>query len=486
FVDEIFLHERGLVNHWGYNTLSFFAPMNRYAGAEPLVELIDMIQTIHDAGFEVVLDVVYNHTCEGNENGPTLSLRGFDNAGYYRLAPDDRRHFINDTGCGNTINVDHDATRNLILDSLRYFAGDLQIDGFRFDLAPVLGRYANGFSPKHPFFKAVAEDPVLKHKKMIAEPWDVGPGGYQLGHFPRPWAQWNDQYRDTVRGFWRGDRHTTAEFARRLHGSSDLFEVHGRTPAAGVNLISAHDGFTLRDVVSYERKHNHANGEDNRDGHDHNLSRNYGVEGPTDDVEILAVRRRQRLNMLATLLWSHGTPMLLAGDEFGHTQHGNNNAYAQDNETTWLDWSRLDDDPEFVEQVRTLIALRAENPLLRKARFLHGVSKTASGYRNIEWFNPDGSLLSDDSWHHARALALTLRETERGRGPATGVALLFNGSDQTVNFALPLMEPGGNWRERFQSAEGTPSAALSAAGVNELEPTLPPLACALWTYEKST
>ena len=478
FVDEIFLGQRGLTNHWGYNTLSFFAPMNRYAQDQPLVELIDMIQTIHDAGLEVIMDVVYNHTCEGNQDGPTLSLRGFNNAGYYRLAPHNKSHFINDTGCGNTLNVDHPAMLNLTLDSLRYFADDLQIDGFRFDLAPVLGRHAGGFTPKHPFFLAIANDPLLKNKKMIAEPWDVGPGGYQLGNFPRPWAQWNDQYRDGVRGFWRGDRHSTAEFARRLHGSSDLFEPGGRTPAAGINLVSAHDGYTLLDVVSYERKHNEANGEDNQDGHNNNLSSNYGVEGDTDDAKILTLRRRQRLNMLASLFWSHGTPMLLAGDEFGHTQGGNNNAYAQDNETTWLDWSRIDDDPDFLEQVRTLIALRRDIPLLRKARYLHGLSKTRSGYPNIDWFNPDGTELNDQHWHHARAITLALRETITGKGPVTGLALLFNGTNRTVRFALPTMEPGGAWAQRFNSLQGADlKSTKTPASVSAL-------GCSLWAYSQ--
>jgi glycogen operon protein len=477
FVDESFLAEKHLRNHWGYNTLSFFAPMNRYAGAQPLAELIEMIDAIHDAGMEVILDVVYNHTAEGNEQGPTLSLRGLNNAGYYRLAPGNLAHYINDSGCGNTLDINSPATFNLVLDSLRYFAGDLGVDGFRFDLAPVLGRFHDGYSPDHPFFKAVADDPILKHKKMIAEPWDVGPGGYQLGHFPAPWAQWNDQFRDTVRRFWRGDRHVAAQFARRLHGSADIFEPAGRGPDAGINLISAHDGFNLRDVVTYEQKHNEANGEDNRDGHNSNYSRNYGVEGDSDDRTIELVRRRQRLNMLATLLWSQGVPMLLAGDEFGHTQRGNNNAYAQDNETTWLDWSLIDDDPDFLTQVQQLVALRHRIPLLRRKGFMHGVSKTPKGRPNIEWFNPDGSKLTDGDWLHAHTMTLALRHTKKEPAAVPGVALLINAGNREAAFALPDMDSGGTWSERFYSG------ATTARQRPHKSATVGALACALWAYE---
>ncbi|MFK7885792.1 MAG: glycogen debranching protein GlgX [Gammaproteobacteria bacterium] len=477
FVDEYFLAQQGLRNHWGYNTLSFFAPMTRYANTQPLAELVGMIDAIHDAGLEVILDVVYNHTAEGNEEGPTLSFRGLANADYYQLAPNNRAHYINDTGCGNTLNINAPITQQLVLDSLRYFADDLNVDGFRFDLAPILGRLPDGFTSDHPFFRAVANDPVLSTRKMIAEPWDVGPGGYQNGRFPPPWAHWNDQFRDTVRRFWRSDDNQVPTFARRLHGSADLFEANGHEPSSSVNFVAAHDGFTLNDVVTYQHKHNQANGENNRDGHDHNYSDNYGVEGDTRDPDILSERRRQRLNMLATLLCSQGTPMLLAGDEFGHTQHGNNNAYAQDNDTTWLDWSRLDDDPDFLQQVRRLIALRKHTPVLRSTQFLHGLTSTPEGHPNIAWFNADATPLEDQQWPHARALTLVLRETEANDYDIRGVALMFNVSKRMVNFYLPPMDRGGQWRQRFHSdpnaAEATEIAQLCRHS------------CAIWTYETS-
>ncbi len=477
FADEYFLAQHGLRNHWGYNTLSFFAPMTRYANTKPLAELIGMIDAIHDAGLEVILDVVYNHTAEGNHKGPSLSFRGLANAHYYQLAPSNRAHYINDTGCGNTIDINQPITQQLILDSLRYFADDLCVDGFRFDLAPVLGRYREGFSSEHPFFEAIANDPVLSQRKMIAEPWDVGPGGYQVGQFPPPWAHWNDQFRDTVRRFWRSDDNQVPTFARRLHGSADLFEGNGHEPASSINFVAAHDGFTLNDVVSYRYKHNEANGEQNRDGHDHNFSDNYGVEGETRDPDILSERRRQRLNMLASLLCAQGTPMLLAGDEFGHSQRGNNNAYAQDNDTTWLDWSRIDDDPDFLQQVRRLIALRRHTPVLRATKFLHGRLNTPEGHPNIAWFNADATPLEDQQWAHARALTLVLRETEQNDFNIRGVALMFNVARETVEFALPPMDRGGQWRQRFHSDPQAPDDPQIAHLCRH--------SCAIWTYEKT-
>ena len=335
FLDEAHLHAKGLRNFWGYNTLAFFAPEPRYGSLEDCREMVD---AIHDAGFEVILDVVYNHTAEGNHLGPTISFRGIDNAVYYRLMPDDLSQYVNDSGCGNTINIDHPQVRHLVLDSLRYWVTDVGVDGFRFDLAPILGRTAAGYDREHVFFLELEQDPALAGIKLIAEPWDVGPGGYQLGHFPRRWAEWNDRYRDTVRQFWRADQGKLGELAHFILGSAERFELSGRGPWASVSYVASHDGFTVADIVSYEHRHNTANGEDNQDGHAHNFSRNYGVEGPTDDPDVNALRRRQRLNMLATVLFSQGTPMLLAGDELGNSQAGNNNAYAQDNETGWLDW----------------------------------------------------------------------------------------------------------------------------------------------------
>jgi len=387
FIDEKHLVDKGLRNFWGYNTISFFSPHSRYARSDAIGEFRDMVRDIHDAGIEVILDVVYNHTAEGDRLGPSLSFRGLDNLAYYSTEPGSPDTYINDTGCGNTLNADHPQVRQLVLDSLRYWHKDMGVDGFRFDLAPVLGRHDHGFSAQHPTLEAISADAALHDAKFIAEPWDPGPGGYQLGSFPRRWAEWNDRYRDDVRRFWRGDTESGGEFAKRLHGSAEVFEASTRSPNASVNLVSSHDGFTLSDVVSYEHRHNEANGENNQDGHSHNYSCNYGVEGATDDSAIFDIRRRQRLNMIATLLFSQGTPLLLAGDEFGHTQQGNNNAYAQDNDVGWLDWSRLDDDPEFATQVRELIKLRRETPLLCLQEYVHGQLETEHGVVGIRWFS---------------------------------------------------------------------------------------------------
>lgn len=422
FIDEHHLHQSGLRNLWGYNTISFFAPTNRYAISDARAEFIDMVRAIHDAGIEVVLDVVYNHTGESNGHGPTISFRGLDNLAYYRTEEASRDRYVDDTGCGNTVNADHAQVQKLVLDSLRYWHNDLGVDGFRFDLAPVLGRNEHGFSKDHTLLDAITNDDKLHDAVLVAEPWDPGPQGYRLGQFPNRWSEWNDRFRDDVRRFWRGDADVSGEFARRLHGSSDIFESRGRTPGSSVNLVSAHDGFTLTDVVSYERRHNEANGENNRDGHTHNFSRNYGVEGPTDDPAINAVRRRQRLNMLTTLLISHGVPLLLAGDEFGHTQGGNNNAYAQDNETSWLDWSLLEADPAFTDAVRELLHLRRGEPLLRPARYVHGPN-------DIAWLSPDGREMSMEHWHRAHAFCLVL-------GGGT-LLVLINGAVTGAEFDLP-------------------------------------------------
>lgn len=445
YVDEHHLAKRGLRNYWGYNTIAFFAPMPRFAGDNPRGEFLDMVNGIHDAGMEVILDVVYNHTGESDQSGPTISLRGFDNQAYYRLEPNDPGAYVNDTGTGNTLNMDHPQVQALVLDSLRYWSGDLGVDGFRFDLATVLGRHGNGFSPDHPLLQAISDDPQLADIKLIAEPWDPGPGGYQLGQFPGRWAEWNDKYRDTVRQFWRGDEGVSGEFARRLHGSADIFDHRDRAPYASVNFVSSHDGFTLADVVSYEHRHNEANGEDNRDGHTHNCSSNHGVEGDTDDVRILEARRRHRLNLLASLLFSQGTPMLLAGDEFGNSQAGNNNAYAQDNETGWLDWARLDEDPQFALEVRELIHLRNEWPLLSLPEYLHGETEIGSSSVNINWLNADGSQMDEESWSGPAPFKVMYAESARD-GVKSRVAVLFNNSNEEVGFRLPASEPATGWR----------------------------------------
>ena len=421
FIDEHHLYKHGLRNFWGYNTISFFAPSSRYTKVDARAEFVDMVRSIHDAGIEVILDVVYNHTGESGSNGPTISFRGLDNLAYYSTEVGSPGAYINDTGCGNTVNADHSRVQQLILDSLRYWHLDMGVDGFRFDLAPILGRHDHGFSSSHPLLQAISNDEPLHDAILIAEPWDPGPDGYQLGQFPQRWSEWNDKYRDDVRRFWRGDSGSASDFAKRLHGSADVFEASGRTPSASVNLISSHDGFTLNDVVSYEHRHNEANGENNHDGHAHNFSCNHGAEGPSDDPAILDIRRRQRLNMLASLFLSHGTPMLLAGDEFGHTQDGNNNAYAQDNETAWLDWSKIDEDLEFLEQVKALMKLRREEPLLRSPAYVHDEG-------NITWLKPDGHRMSHADWGAAHTLGLVLGEK---------IAVLINGSNEMESFTLP-------------------------------------------------
>ncbi|MDJ0656897.1 MAG: glycogen debranching protein GlgX [Xanthomonadales bacterium] len=435
FVDEQFLHRRGLRNFWGYNTISFFAPAGRMMGPGGLQDFRDMTRAIHDAGLEVILDVAYNHTGESDLLGPTLAFRGIDNTAYYRTVPGQPGQYINDTGCGNTVNTDHPRVRELILASLRYWVEVMGVDGFRFDLAASLGRRPDGFDTAHPLFAEIDADPVLSRVKRIAEPWDIGPGGYQLGGFPKAWSEWNDQFRDTTRRFWRGDGGLAGELAQRLHGSADRFEHGGRGPRASINLISAHDGFTLMDLVTYEQRHNQANGEDNRDGHAHNFSQNFGLEGPSDNPEIVGLRRRQRLNLLATLLLAQGTPLLLAGDEFGNSQGGNNNAYAQDNETGWLDWSGLEQDPEFTDRVRQLLGLRRQQPLLRQAEYQHDP-------KHIRWLHPNGRPMTDDDWSGQQALGLLLRDESEG------VALLFNPGEHEVTFSLP----DAHWCCVFSSA----------------------------------
>src|SRR3954451_14416652 len=413
FINDSYLIDKGLVNYWGYNTIGFFAPDPRYSSKPAFAhaEFKEMVAHLHDAGLEVILDVVYNHTAEGNERGPTLSFRGIDNASYYRLLPDQQRYYINDTGTGNTLNLSHSRVVQMVADSLRYWVQEMHVDGFRFDLGTILAREPYGFDEGGGFLDSCRQDPILSSVKLITEPWDCGPGGYQVGGFPPGWAEWNDRYRDTVRAFWKGDEGKLPELAARLTASGDVFNRRGRKPWASVNFITAHDGFTLNDLVSYNDKHNEANGENNRDGHSNNLSWNHGAEGPTDDPEIQYLRFRQRCNLLATLLLSQGTPLLLAGDEFGHSQRGNNNAYCQDNEITWFDWERIDEAGKaLIVFVRKVIALRQAFPMLRRGRFLTGEYNADLGVKDVRWLTPDATDMKPESWRdaHARCLGMLM------------------------------------------------------------------------------
>ncbi|MGH6630036.1 MAG: glycogen debranching protein GlgX, partial [Burkholderiales bacterium] len=396
---------KGLTNYWGYNSIGFFAPDCRYSASalaggaggagEQVTEFKQMVRALHASGIEVILDVVYNHTGEGSELGPTICFRGIDNAAYYRLAPEEPRYYMDFTGCGNTLNMMHPRSLQLIMDSLRYWVQEMHVDGFRFDLAAALARELHDVDRLGSFFDIIQQDPVLSQVKLIAEPWDVGPGGYHVGNFPVLWAEWNGIYRDTVRGFWKGDDGTVADLAWRLTGSSDLYEQGGRRPYASINFITAHDGFTLNDLVSYNEKHNEANGDENRDGHDHNLSWNCGVEGPTGDPAILALRARQQRNLLATLLLSQGVPMLQAGDEIGRTQQGNNNAYCQDNEISWLDWELDEPRRRLLDFTRYLIRLFHEHPVLRRRKFFQGRRIRGSEIRDLVWFRADGQEMTE-------------------------------------------------------------------------------------------
>ncbi len=408
FVDDRFLVDRGLRNYWGYMTLGFFAPEPRYMTTGQLSDFQEMVRRLHAAGLEVILDVVYNHTGEGNQMGPTLSFRGIDNASYYRLAETPRYH-IDDTGTGNTLNMDHPFVMRMVLDSLRYWVEHMHVDGFRFDLATTLGRTARGFDRNHPFLQAARQDPVLSRVKLIAEPWDVGPGGYQLGAFPPPFLEWNDKFRDQVRRYWRGDADMTRKLAMRISGSALKFDHDGRAATSSVNFLAAHDGFTLMDLVSFNEKHNEANGEANRDGHAHNFSDNLGVEGPSDDPAIWEARARRRRNLMATLMLSQGTPMILAGDEIGNSQGGNNNAYAQDNPTGWVDWDHID--TEFLAFCREIIGFRKRHPILRQKRFLHSRSRAIDGKVDLFWRRADGEVMTEEDWNNEaqRLIAVEMR-----------------------------------------------------------------------------
>ncbi|WP_137387842.1 glycogen debranching protein GlgX [Rhodoligotrophos defluvii] len=453
FIDDSYLVEKGLRNYWGYNSIAFFAPEPRYLHSSSVNEFKEMVNQFHAAGLEVILDVVYNHTAEGNELGPTLSLKGIDNASYYRLLPDQKRYYINDTGTGNTVNLSHPRVLQMVADSLRYWATEMRVDGFRFDLATILAREPYGFDEGGGFLDACRQDPVLSGIKLIAEPWDIGPGGYQVGQFPPGWAEWNDKFRDTVRSYWKGDDGKLPDFAARIAGSGDLFNKRGRRPWASVNFITAHDGFNLNDVVSYNDKHNEANGEENRDGHSNNHSWNHGVEGPTDDEAIIELRERQKRNMLATLLLAQGTPMILAGDEFGHTQQGNNNAYAQDNEITWLNWEGITPRGRaLLEFVRKLIAVRMTYPILHRGRFLGTEYNEELDVKDLTWISPTGEEMSQEQWEDGKAKCFGMLIDGRAqptgikrRGDDATLLIVTNAYHDVVKFTLPEVAEGNNW-----------------------------------------
>ncbi len=453
FVHDNHLLEKGLKNYWGYNSIAFLAPHAEYLSSGHLNEFKEMAASLHEAGLELILDVVYNHTAEGNELGPTLSLRGIDNATYYRLLPENNRYYINDSGTGNTLDLTHPCVLRLVTDSLRYWTAEMGVDGFRFDLGTILARdEKNGFNERHGFHVTCRQDPTLSQLKLIAEPWDCGLGGYQVGAFPPGWFEWNDRFRDTVRAYWRGDHGKLPELASRITASGDLFNWGGRKPFVSVNFITAHDGFTLRDLVSYNEKHNDANGDENRDGTDNNLSNNYGVEGPTDDPHIKGLRARQIRNMLSTLLLSQGTPMLVSGDEFGHSQQGNNNVYCQDNELSWLDWNLDDEAKSLLEFTRKLIQLRHTYPILRRGRFLVGDYNEQIGVKDVTWLHPNGEEMTSEYWEQADMNCLGL--IMDGRAQPTGIhrqgsdatlLLILNAQQQPVNFKLPQVAQGSEW-----------------------------------------
>jgi glycogen operon protein len=453
FVNDSYLLDKGLTNYWGYNSIGFFAADPRYF-ADPhrgVQEFKEMVARFHDAGLEVILDVVYNHTAEGNERGPTLCFKGLDNASYYRLIPDKRRYYINDTGTGNTLNLSHPRVIQMVTDSLRYWVQEMRVDGFRFDLGTILAREDNGFDNRSGFLKACSQDPVLTAVKLIAEPWDCGPGGYQVGAFPPGWAEWNDKYRNTIRDFWRGDA-AAAAVAPRLYGSADIFDRFGRRPYASINFITAHDGFTLNDLVSYSERHNEANGENNQDGSADNRSWNCGIEGSTDDESVLELRARQMRNFLSTLFLSQGTPMMLAGDEFGRTQQGDNNAYCQDNEISWVDWSLAKRNEATVNFVRQVIDLRHRYPILRRNRFLSAEMNERIGLKEITWINASGTEMRDEQWADSKMLCFGMLLDGRAqptglkqRGQDATLLVIFNAYHDVVNFTLPGDATDARW-----------------------------------------
>ncbi len=484
FTADRHLVDQGLMNFWGYNSIGFLAPDARYAATgvrgQQVAEFKGMVKALHREGIEVILDVVYNHTGEGSHLGPTLCFRGIDNAAYYRLVHDDPRYYMDYTGTGNSLNMMHPRVLQIIMDSLRYWVLEMHVDGFRFDLASTLARELHEVDRLGAFFDIIHQDPVISQVKLIAEPWDLGEGGYQVGNFPVLWGEWNAKYRDTIRRFWRGDGGQTAELGYRLTGSSDLYAHNGRRPYASINFVTAHDGFTLRDLVSYNGKHNEANNEDNRDGTDENLSWNCGVEGPTDDPDILALRARQQRNVLATLILSQGAPMLLAGDEIGRTQQGNNNAYCQDNELSWVDWSLAETNRELLEFTRFLIRLFHRHPVLRHRNFFQGRQIRGSEVKDLTWLRPDGQEMSDEDWNEpfGRCLGLRLAGDALDEVDAQGNRItddtllwLLNGHHEPLVFTLPNQGPTG-WELIVDTRDPRSAAAelfVEGGGVFELE-----------------
>ena len=473
FIRDKHLIERGLTNYWGYNSIGFFAPDIQYATssspAQHVWEFKTMVKALHNAGIEVILDVVYNHTGEGNHLGPTLSFRGIDNASYYRLVPDEPRYYRDYTGCGNTLNVRHPRVLQLIMDSLRYWVLEMHVDGFRFDLASTLARELHDVDRLSAFFDIIHQDPVLSQVKLIAEPWDLGEGGYQVGNFPAGWAEWNGKYRDTIRRYWKGDGGQVAELAFRLSGSSDLYEGGGRRPHASINFVTAHDGFTLHDLVSYNQKHNDANGEGNRDGTDDNLSWNCGVEGPTLKPSIVALRERQKRNMLATLLLSQGVPMLCGGDEMGRTQHGNNNAYCQDNEISWVSWNLSKPQQALLDFTSSLIALRQLHPVFRRRRFFQGRRIRGTEVKDLSWLRPDGKEMTDDDWAQGYVRCLGVRlaghaieeKDSKGRPLLDDTYLiLLNAHHEPRPFTLPAHKRGVLWQPVLDTSLSHPDGKL--------------------------
>ena len=471
FISEGFLTDRGLTNYWGYSTIGFLAPHAGYSSSgargQQVTEFKHLVRTLHAAGLEVILDVVYNHTTEGNENGPTLSLKGIDNRSYYRLDQEHPEYYVDFTGTGNSLNVRHAASLQLVMDSLRYWASEMRVDGFRFDLASTLARDLYEVDRLATFFDLIHQDPIVNKVKLIAEPWDVGPGGYQVGNFPPKWSEWNARFRDDIRDFWRGQPGRIADFAHRLTGSSDLYNTTGRRPSASINFVTAHDGFTLRDLVSYDEKHNEANGEDGNDGHSDNRSWNSGAEGETDDLEIIERRRRRSWAILATLLLSQGVPMLSGGDEIGRTQRGNNNAYCQDNEISWYDWENADQ--TMLEFTRRLLALRRDHPVFRRRDFFQGHQIMGSSLDDIGWFRPDGLAMTNADWHvgHARALSIFLNGNALGpEGPTlartvdSSFLVLCNASPDGIGFVVPAGLGGSTWNVVLDTAVGDNRDAL--------------------------
>jgi glycogen operon protein len=467
FIHDDRLVRQGLRNYWGYNSIGYLAPHNDYVSSDQpgwqVQEFKQMVKALHEAGIEVILDVVYNHTAEGNHLGPTLSLKGIDNAAYYRLVPDDPRYYMDYTGTGNSLNMRHPHVLQLMMDSLRYWVSEMHVDGFRFDLAATLARELHEVDRLSAFFDVIQQDPVVSQVKLIAEPWDIGEGGYQVGNFPPKWSEWNGKYRDTVRDYWRGEDETLAEFATRFTGSSDLYASTGRVPYASINFVTAHDGFTLHDLVSYNEKHNEANGEQNEDGESHNRSWNCGVEGPTDDPDINALRARQKRNFIANLFLSQGVPMLLGGDEIGRTQRGNNNGYCQDNELSWFDWEHIDEN--LLEFTRRLIAFRQQHPVFRRRRWFQGQLIYGSDVHDIGWFTPAGTEMSEEDWNTGFVKSLGVFLNGEGivdpdsRGERIiddSFYILFNSHHEPISFTLPAREWGRDWIKVLDTSEELP------------------------------